>query len=62
MTTVKEAMSELGRIGGRVKSARKAEASRRNGKLGGKKKQQPPVALEKSCFGLWSPTKEQAGQ
>ena len=36
MPTVKEAMSELGRIGGSVKSAKKAEASRRNGKLGGR--------------------------
>ena len=43
MPTVKEAMSELGRIGGSVKSARKAEASRRNGKLGGGRKKQPPA-------------------
>jgi hypothetical protein len=39
MITTKEAMSELGRIGGSVKSARKAAAARENGKLGGKKKQ-----------------------
>jgi len=33
----------LGRLGGRVKSARKTEANRRNGKLGGRprKVQQP---------------------
>ena len=34
---------ELGRLGGRVKSPRKTEANRRNGKLGGRprKVQQP---------------------
>jgi hypothetical protein len=35
---VSEAMSELGRIGGQVKSPAKAAAARRNGKLGGRPK------------------------
>lgn len=37
----------LGRLGGRVKSARKTEANRRNGKLGGRpRKVQPqPVPI-----------------
>jgi len=30
----------LGRLGGRVKSARKTEANRRNGKLGGRPKKE----------------------
>ena len=41
MTTINEAMSELGRIGGSAKTARKAEASRRNLELARAKKQSP---------------------
>ena len=33
----------LGRLGGRVKSARKTEANRRNGKLGGRPRKVQPV-------------------
>ena len=35
----------LGRLGGRVKSARKTEANRRNGKLGGRPKKAQPVPV-----------------
>src|SRR5258708_9406388 len=36
--SISEAASILGRLGGRAKSPRKAAASRRNGKLGGRRK------------------------
>jgi hypothetical protein len=36
--TTSEAMTQLGRIGGSVKSPRKAAACRANGKLGGRPK------------------------
>lgn len=35
----------LGRLGGRVKSPRKTEANRRNGKLGGRPKKAQPVPV-----------------
>jgi len=35
----------LGRLGGRVRSARKTEANRRNGKLGGRPKKAQPAPV-----------------
>lgn len=46
-TTINEtknpAAVALGRLGGRVRSPRKTEANRRNGKLGGRPKKAQPV-------------------
>ena len=44
-TTKNPAAVALGRLGGRVKSARKTEANRRNGKLGGRPKKAQPVPV-----------------
>lgn len=44
MSSVKQAAATMGRKGGKKKSARKAVASRKNGKLGGRPKR---ISLEK---------------
>ena len=44
-TTKNPAAVALGRLGGQVKSARKTEANRRNGKLGGRPKKVQPAPV-----------------
>lgn len=43
MTTKNKAAVALGRLGGKAKSAAKAEAARENGKKGGRPRKKPPL-------------------
>ena len=50
-TSKNPAAVALGRLGGRVKSARKTEANRRNGKLGGRPRKVQPLTQPEAQVG-----------